>query len=57
MNSNFEDIAGGPFTDRSGGLITFIAKDLKEAEGIVSRDPFVQKKVLEKYWVKEWLVE
>ena len=35
------DYKGGPFADRSGGLITFSASSETEAERIVSQDPFV----------------
>jgi imidazolonepropionase-like amidohydrolase len=33
---------GGPFADRSGGLITFDADSLEQAAGIIAADPFVQ---------------
>jgi uncharacterized protein YciI len=48
---------GGPFADRSGGLITFEARSHEEAEQLVANDPFVREGLLESRWVKEWQVE
>jgi uncharacterized protein YciI len=47
----------GPFSDRSGGLITFSASDLQEAERIVSGDPFALEGLFERMWLKEWSTE
>jgi hypothetical protein len=38
---------GGPFADRSGGLITFDADSLEQAAGIIAADPFVQEERVE----------
>lgn len=46
---------GGPFTDRSGGLITFAATDLEHAERVVRQDPFVRESLVRDWWIKEWL--
>lgn len=51
------EYVGGPFADRSGGLIAFEAPSVDEAEGLVADDPFVQRDLLERRWVKEWLIE
>jgi uncharacterized protein YciI len=48
---------GGPFADRSGGLITFRARDLQEATAIVEGDPFVRRGLLGERRTKEWLPE
>jgi uncharacterized protein YciI len=48
---------GGPFADRSGGLITFEAGSATEAERLVADDPFVEEDLLERRWVKEWMIE
>jgi len=48
---------GGPFADRSGGLITFEAGSLAEAGQLVADDPFVQEDLLERRWVKEWAID
>jgi hypothetical protein len=48
------DYKGGPFGDRSGGLITFSAPDEAEAERMVSEDPFVTADVLAESWLKPW---
>lgn len=45
---------GGPFADRTGGLITFVVDELAEAEAAVAGDPFVREGLLERYWLKEW---
>jgi uncharacterized protein YciI len=48
---------GGPFADRSGGLITFEADSVQEAERVVAEDPFVRADLLEASVVKEWVPE
>lgn len=48
---------GGPFADRSGGLITFEADSLEHAESIIAADPFVREELLESSVVKQWLPE
>ncbi|HYU92137.1 MAG TPA: YciI family protein [Actinomycetota bacterium] len=48
---------GGPLADRSGGLITFEADSLEQAEGIIAADPFVREELLESSVVKEWMPE
>lgn len=46
--------AGGPFTDRSGGLITFDAEDTAAAEAAVQADPFVREGLITTRWLKGW---
>jgi uncharacterized protein YciI len=48
---------GGPFADRSGGLITFEAGSFEEAKRLVDDDPFVTEQLLESRWLKEWRVQ
>jgi uncharacterized protein YciI len=48
---------GGPFEDRTGGLITFEADDAGQAESAVETDPFVEQQLLDVYWLKEWTPE
>ena len=48
---------GGPFADRSGGLITFEAESGAAAEALVANDPFRREHLLERHWVKEWLLD
>ncbi len=57
MNCGAEDFAGGPFSDRTGGLITFMSDSLEEAMKIIMQDPFIKEKIVEKRWIKEWVVE
>ena len=45
---------GGPFSDRSGGLILFKAENMGEAESIVHKDPFLVDDLVEKKWIKAW---
>ena len=52
-----ENYLGGPFADRSGGLITFEAVNLEEAKRMIINDPFVLNNVLESKWIKDWIVE
>jgi len=51
------DYAGGPFRDRTGGLITFAAPGRPQAQEIVETDPFVSEDLIESYWLKEWVPE
>lgn len=46
---------GGPFADRSGGLITFRANSRDQAERLVEADPFLVAGLIREHWVKEWL--
>lgn len=48
---------GGPFEDRTGGLITFEAAGDDRAQTAVDADPFVRGGLLERYWLKRWLPE
>ena len=43
---------GGPFADKSGGLITFEAGSEEEADRLVANDPFLREGLLERHWVK-----
>ncbi len=52
-----EAYRGGPFADRSGGLIVFDSDAREHAERLVSRDPFLRERLLERYWIKEWLAD
>ena len=45
---------GGPFADRTGGLITFQADDDRQAQGAVDADPFVREGLLKAHWLKRW---
>ncbi len=45
---------GGPFEDRTGGLITFDADDAAEAQQAVRGDPFVIEGLVEAHWLKKW---
>lgn len=48
---------GGPFADRTGGLITFETGSVEEAERVVASDPFVREGLLESWVVKQWVPE
>jgi uncharacterized protein YciI len=50
------DYMGGPFADRTGGLITFAAASLEDAQDIIMHDPFVREQLIEQRWIKEWLI-
>jgi uncharacterized protein YciI len=51
------DYLGGPFGDRSGGLITFEANSSDEAEQLVANDPFIREDLVDHRWVKEWMID
>ena len=46
--------AGGPFADRSGGLITFLADDDEAASQAVDADPFIRAGLIGESWLKAW---
>ncbi len=56
-NSNVEKYKGGPFADRTGGLISFVTTSLEEATTIIMQDPFLTEDLIENKWIKEWIVE
>jgi uncharacterized protein YciI len=51
------DYLGGPLVDRSGGLITFEVASADEAERLVADEPFEQGDLLERRWLKEWMID
>lgn len=51
------DYLGGPFEDRTGGLIIFTAENVERAERAVNADPFIREGLLTAYWLKQWTVE
>lgn len=57
QQGNLKGYMGGPFADRSGGLITFEAESMEAATKIVRNDPFVLEDLLADKWIKEWTVE
>jgi uncharacterized protein YciI len=54
---NINGYMGGPFADRSGGLIIFTSKNIKEATNTINKDPFIIENLLSDRWIKEWIVE
>ena len=48
---------GGPFGDRTGGLISFAASSLEEATDIILQDPFILMDLVAEKWIKEWVAE
>jgi hypothetical protein len=55
--SDWPATSGGPFADRTGGLITFQADDDQQAQHAVDTDPFVQEGLLKAHWLKQWTPE
>jgi uncharacterized protein YciI len=54
---DLEGYSGGPFADRTGGMILFETTNLETAVGLVNADPFVTADLLDARWVKEWRPE
>lgn len=52
----FAHYLGGPFEDRTGGLIVFDADDAA-AESAVLEDPFVFEDLVDARWLKRWAPE
>jgi uncharacterized protein YciI len=48
---------GGPFVDRSGGLLTFEAESSDEAERLIAEDPFFRQALLRSRWLKQWILD
>jgi uncharacterized protein YciI len=55
--ANLPGYMGGPFSDRTGGLISFVGSSLEEAAELIRQDPFVLEDLIEQKWIKEWSVE
>jgi uncharacterized protein YciI len=53
--ANLNGYIGGPFGDRTGGLISFTALSLDEALEITLQDPFALKDLISEKWIKEWI--
>lgn len=49
------DYKGGPFIDRSGGLITFSSDDFEFANKIINDDPFVKGQAISEKQIKIWI--
>lgn len=54
---NLHDYRGGPFADRTGGLITFDADTPERAAELVAGDPFLRERLLEWHSLKAWMTE
>ena len=55
--ANLKGYRGGPFADRTGGLISFAALSFEEATEIIQQDPFILEDLIAERWIKEWIVE
>lgn len=57
QNLSLPEYDGGPFADRSGGLITFAAENYEVAADFAREDPFMHENLLDQCWLKEWVIE
>lgn len=48
---------GGPFEDRTGGLISFEAASEEDAARLVADDPFQRADLIAEAWLKIWIPE
>ena len=55
--ANLQGYMGGPFSDRTGGLISFLVSSLDKAAEIIRQDPFILEDLIEQKWIKEWIME
>ena len=55
--ANLQGYLGGPFSDRTGGLISFLASSLEKVSETIQQDPFVLEDLIEQKWIKEWIIE
>jgi uncharacterized protein YciI len=51
------DYLGGPFSDHTGGLISFSVASLQIATNIILKDPFITEGLIAQKWIKEWETE
>ena len=56
-NRELQNYQGGPFADRTGGLIIFETSDIDTATDIVMKDPFIIQNIINQKWIYEWLPE
>ncbi len=56
-DSKPENYSGGPFSDRSGGMILFDADSVNTAEKLAMNDPFVLSDLIKIKWIKEWQIQ
>ena len=54
---DLKEYEGGPFADRSGGLISFTASSLEKATEVILQDPFILRDLIAEKWIKEWIGE
>jgi uncharacterized protein YciI len=54
--ADLKGYSGGPFGDRTGGLISFVAPSLQDATDIILQDPFILEDLIAEKWIKDWLV-
>jgi uncharacterized protein YciI len=57
QTANVQGYMGGPFADRTGGLISFVASNAEEAAEIIQQDPFILEDLIDQKWIKEWVLE
>ena len=55
--ANIQGYMGGPFADRTGGLISFVASNAEEAAEVIQNDPFVLEDLIDQKLIKEWVLE
>lgn len=56
-SQTFEYYKGGPYADRSGGMIIFTAPGIAEARSIIEKDPFMKNGIVDTHVLKEWKPE
>jgi len=56
-SANLKGYMGGPFGDRTGGLISFVSPSLQEAMEKILQDPFIVEDLISEKWIKEWIME
>jgi uncharacterized protein YciI len=52
-----DNYQGGPFSDKSGGIITFEAENDRIADCYVINDPFYAGNVFSESKLKEWIIK
>ena len=53
QSARVADYQGGPFADRTGGLISCVTQDFQQASNIILQDPIVVEDLIAEKWIKE----
>jgi uncharacterized protein YciI len=56
-SSGLEDLMGGVFADKTGGIVSFRAENLDQISDIILNDPLNKQNLVENRLIKEWMID